>query len=229
MAQVNDSIKLYQERFVDIGFERAHLFKAIQGRYHCTQALYPGSSIHITPSLFFPHVVYVDQSSTAREFFADMHNIRTYIDRNKRYKRRAYVRFIAQDYTTPLALQRGEFDLLISLYAGSVSRACKGYLKVGGILLTNNHHCDIEDIVNDTEFQLQSVIKHRGGKYRFIDRDLDHFIAAARKETNVKSYLRSTSQGVAYRENVDVYFVFERCTSRKCTDTQATNSSSSKV
>jgi hypothetical protein len=226
---MSDSIKRYQERFIDIGFERAHLFQAIQERYHCTQVLYPGSSVHITPSLFFPHVVYVDQSATAREFFADMHSIRTYIDRNKRYKRRAYVRFIAQDYTAPLALRRGEFDLLISLYAGGVSRACKGYLEAGGILLTNNHHDDAEDVIDDAEFRLRSVIKHRGGKYRFVDRGLDEFIAGARKETNVKSYLRSTSQGVAYRENVDVYFIFERCASRKCVDTQAASSSSSRA
>ena len=211
----NSNIELYRKQFVDIGFERVHLFKAIQERYHCAQALYPGSSIHITPSLFFPHVVYVDQSATAIEFFADMRSIQTYINQNKRYKRRAYVRFIAQDYTTPLALQRAEFDLLISLYAGGVSRACKGYLKAGGVLLTNNHHDDVEDVIDDAEFQLRSVIKHRGGKYRFVDRDLDNFIAATRKGAKVKSYLRSTSQGMAYRENVDVYFVFERCASRK--------------
>jgi hypothetical protein len=207
----NSTIELYQKQYVDIGFERASLFKALKERYRCNEALYPGSSVHITPSLFFPHVVYVDQSSTAVEFFANMDSLQTYVNRNKRYKRRAYIRFIAQDYTVPLALRRGGFDLLISLYAGGVSRACKGYLKVGGILLTNNHQNDVEDIVNDAGFQLRSVLKNCGGKYRFIDEDVGNFIAATRKGTKVKDYLKSTSQGVAYREDIDVYFVFERC------------------
>ncbi len=208
----NSSIDLYQKRLVDIGFERAGLFQALKERYRCHEVLYPGSSLHITPSLFFPHVVYVDQSSTAIEFFADMTSIQTYVNKNKQYKRSAYIRFIAQDFTKPLALPKKEFDLLISLYAGRIARACKEYLKVGGILLTNNHQNDIEDVVNDIRFKLKSVIKYRGGKYRFINERVDTFIAATKKGKKAKDFLRETSQGVTYREDVDVYFVFEKCT-----------------
>ncbi len=136
-----------------------------------------------------------------------MDSIRAYIDRNKRYKRRAYIRFIAQDYTVPLALQREGFDLLISLYAGRVSQACKGYLDAGAILLTNNHQNDVEDIVNDAGFKCRAVIQHRRGKYRFVDGDITDFIALTRKGTKPKSYLRSTSQGAVYREGTDVYFL----------------------
>ena len=111
----NSAIELYKKQLVDIKFERAGLFKALKERYGCNQVLYPGSSVHITPSLFFPHVVYVDQSSTAAEFFSELDSIQTYVSRNKHYKRRAYIRFIAQDYTVPLTLPKEEFDLLISL------------------------------------------------------------------------------------------------------------------
>ena len=211
MGSMNNlTIALYQKQIVDIGFERAGLFKALQARYAPVEALYPGSSVHITPSLFFPHVVYVDHSPTAVEFFADMDSIQRYVNRKKHYKQRAYIRFIDQDFTTSLALSSGGFDLLISLYAGGVSRACKGYLKLGGIVVTNNHQHDVDDLVNDASFQLRSVIKNVAGKYRTFDEDLGEFLAAARQGPKAKKYLRSTSRGAAYREDIDSYFVFER-------------------
>lgn len=204
-------IEVYQKQFVDINFERAGLFKMLKERYHCNEALYPGSSVHITPSFFFPHVAYVDQSPTAAGFFADMEGIQTYVSRNKHYKRKTYIRFIPQDYRLPLKLHPGGFDLLISLYAGGVSQACKKYLKVGGILVTNDHQNDVEDVVTDTDFKLRTVLKYSGGKYRFMDENLEQFLAVTRKEKKGKNYLKSTSQGLAYREDIDVYFVFERC------------------
>lgn len=30
----------------------------VQRQYRCTTVLYPGGSVHVTPALFFPHVVY---------------------------------------------------------------------------------------------------------------------------------------------------------------------------
>ena len=121
----SSTIDLYRKHYNDIRFERAGLFKAIKETYNCNDALYPGSFIHITPSFFFPHVVYVDQSPIAIEFFADTPSVLQYISRNKRYKRSPYVRFIAQDYSTTLPLAEGQFDRLISLYASSISRTCK--------------------------------------------------------------------------------------------------------
>jgi hypothetical protein len=206
----NSTIDLYQKQFVEIKFERTGLFKALKEQYGCNEALYPGSSLHITPSLFFPHVVYVDQSSSAIKFFSDMEAIQAYVNRKKHYKRKAFIRFIAQDYTIPLALPQDEFDLLISLYAGGVSKACNKYLKQGGILLTNNHQNDIDEIVKDTGFQLRSIIKCRNGKYYLTDKEVDKFVTATRNGLKARKYLKSTSQGFAYREEIDVYFVFEK-------------------
>jgi len=207
----NSTIELYQKQYVEIKFERTSLFKALTERYGCNEALYPGSSLHITPSLFIPHVVYIDQNPTAMKFFSDMESIQAYVNRKKHYKRRAYIRFIAQDYTIPLPLARDAFDLLISLYTGGVSQACNMYLKRGGILLTNNHQNDIDEIVDNAGFQLRSIIKCRNGKYNFIDKGVDEFNTGTRNGASVGEYLKSTSQGLAYREEIDVYFVFEKC------------------
>ena len=207
----NSTVELYQKQIVDINFERAGLFKALKERYDCNEALYPGSSVHITPSLYYPHVVYVDQSTTAAEFFSDMDGIQAYVRRNKHYKQRAYISFIAQDYTVPLPLPKGGFDLLISLYAGGVSQACKEYLKIGGILVTNDHQNDVDGVMNYTGFKLIAMVKYSGGKYRFLDEDGDIHLAAVRKRKKRKDFLQTTSQGFAYREDIDVYFIFERC------------------
>ncbi|MCA9947184.1 MAG: class I SAM-dependent methyltransferase [Anaerolineales bacterium] len=203
-------IETYKKQYVDIGFERAELFKTIARRFACTDVLYPGCSTHITPSFFFPHVVYVDQSPAVAKFFADFEPIQSFVNRKKQYKRRAYIRFIAQDYTGSLDLQDESFDLLISLYAGSVSQACKGYLKPGGLLLTNHHQDNVTEALNDACFHLKSVVRHTKGGYRFFDEELDAFLPSDRNEVKVKNYLKSTSRGAQYREEVDHYFIFEK-------------------
>jgi len=93
------SIDSYKTFYVDINFDRARLFEIVKKEYDCNTVLYPGCSIHITPSFYFQHVVYVDISNVAKEFFNDIHNILDYINSNKKYKQSAYVQFIHGDYT----------------------------------------------------------------------------------------------------------------------------------
>ena len=50
--------------------------------------LYPGSYVHITPSLFFPRVVYVDSLSGIADMMADS-TLQEYIAQNKLYPGRA--------------------------------------------------------------------------------------------------------------------------------------------
>jgi len=209
MGEPMTVVDLYQKHYVDMQFERAELFEAIKEKFGGSQALYPGSSVHITPSFFFPHVVYVDQHPTAQQFFADIEPILDYINRHKRYKRSAYIRFIAQDYFRPLPLQEAEFDLLICLYAGGASLACKNYLRAGGILLTNNHHDDAVEATRTDEFQLIAVVQYRNGKYRFVEDSLNPSLISSGKAAKSKRYLRQTNQGVAYIENED-YYIFRK-------------------
>jgi hypothetical protein len=50
-------------------------------------------------------------------------------------------------------------DLLLALFAGGVARSCASYLKVGGLLLTNNHQSDAAEAVNDRSFTLKGMIQ----------------------------------------------------------------------
>lgn len=112
----------YASLYGDLSFERRGLFDLIQARYSCREVLYPGSSIHITPSLYFPHVVYVDQSEPAAQFFGAEKPLLEFVNCHKTYKQATYIRFLQQDYSTPLPLMDNSFDLLLALFAGGISR-----------------------------------------------------------------------------------------------------------
>jgi len=77
-------------------------------------------------------VVYVDQSEAAAQFFADEKSLLGFLNRNKHYKSTAYIRFIQQDYSQPLPLMEGKFDLLLSLFAGEIARSVRSISKQVG-------------------------------------------------------------------------------------------------
>jgi len=132
----------YTSPYSDLKFERKELFKLIRETYRGREVLYPGCSSHITPSLYYPHVIYVDKSQAAAQFFAEEKALLEFVKRSKHYKQSAYLRLIRQDYSNPLPFMEGSFDLLLVLFAGEISKACIRYLKPGGMLLTNNHQGD---------------------------------------------------------------------------------------
>jgi hypothetical protein len=107
----------YQTQYVDLRFERSGLFELIQERFHPREFLYPGCSVHITPAFYFPHVVFVDQDPVAAAFFSDCESLVALVTRQRHYPRSPYIRFIAQDYTAPLPIRRGQFDLLLAPFS----------------------------------------------------------------------------------------------------------------
>jgi hypothetical protein len=202
------TIDLYKKYYGSIQFDRANLFKLIKETYNCSEVLYPGCFIHITPSFFFPHVVYVDRNPDAVKFFADMDGVLQFINHNKNYKRTPYVRFIAQDYTTAMPLEDRQFDLVLSLYAGGISRVCKKYLKIGGILLTHNFQNEAGDAAADASLQLIAAIRFHKKAYTLIE-DSPDTILSLRGKAKTKRVLKQTSSGVECSENED-YFIFRR-------------------
>lgn len=197
----------YRSLYGDLKFEREDLFKLIRETYTCREVLYPGCSIHITPSLLFPHVVYVDQNQTAAQFFAEEKALLEYVNRSKGYKQSAYIRFIHQDYSTPLPVMDGSFDLLLALFAGGVSASCARYLKAGGILITKNHLDDAADATRDDRLLYRSIIRFAKGKYRLEEENLDKRKITVQKLSS--RYLKQTSRRMEYMEN-ETYHVFER-------------------
>lgn len=161
---------LYREYVVDHGLERAGLFEAILARDpSLTTVLYPGCFLHVTPSFFFPHVVYVDRSDLAASFFSDAGGVAALVDNHRRYRRKSYRRFIHHDFTEPLPLPDGSFDLLLSLYAGGVTKACARYLRAGGLLVSNDHAGDADEARHDETLEFVATGHARRNRVVFDD------------------------------------------------------------
>jgi len=135
---MDPAIKQYQD--YEEKMKRAALFKELK-RFPIKKALYPGSYIHISPSFYFPEVVYVDNDRKAKRFFTHQ-SIFAFIEENRTYSEKSIVRFHGQDYLEEISEEKNSFDLLISQYAGFISQHCKHYLRPQGYLLANNSHGD---------------------------------------------------------------------------------------
>lgn len=203
-ASITDALALYQEHYVEKDFERLDLFQLLAERYGIESALYPGSFVHITPSLVYPVTTYVETDARAKAFFADP-AVYTFIDRHKTYDREPQVIFHAADYRRDFAEPEKRYDLLISQYAGLVSQPCKRYLKIGGLLLVNNSHGDASMASIDDDYALVAIANRRGGKYRLSERDLNaYFIPKAQIEVT-REYLEELGRGIGYTKSAGSY------------------------
>ncbi len=129
------------------------VFQQIRDAFGCRRALYPGSYLHITPSLVFPSVCYVDSLKGIGRALSDA-ELLGYIDARKSYPEEAEIQCYEQDYEGFDAEPPASFDLLISLNAGLVSLAAKGFLRPGGLLLANDEHYDARRAFTDPDYRL---------------------------------------------------------------------------
>ena len=138
-----------------------YAFRLTADAYSCQRALYPGSYLHITPSLFFPEVCYVDSLKGIAQALSDP-ALMDYINRQKHYSEDAVVRCHEADYEHFDGEPSASFDLLVSLNAGPISQACRSFLKPGGLLLVNNSHYDAARAYLDPGYQLIGVFQNAG-------------------------------------------------------------------
>ena len=201
-GMTKQSPDLFTRFFVAMQFERAGVFEIVKRRYDCNTVLYPGCFVHLTPSFYFPHVVYVDRSDDAQEFFADTESLLERVSRRKTYKRSPFIRFIAQDYTRPLPVMEKSFDLLLSLYAPGISRSCQKYLRVGGHLLTNDHRGDAAEAAADETFDLVAVVHEKGSTYKLAEGDLDQYFVRRQATRGVNSRYTKTADYYLFRKSL---------------------------
>ena len=133
-------------------------FRLIAENFGCRSVMYPGSHLHITPSLVFPEVCYVDSVKGISSAMADRALLQ-YVAAHKDYPERTSIRCCEEDYRSFANEQAGSFDLLISLNAGFISRHCARFLRPGGYLLANNGHYDANCAFVDSRYRLVAVLE----------------------------------------------------------------------
>jgi hypothetical protein len=199
--------KLYQE-YVNKYGERFSLFELIINKFQIRSAIYPGCALHITPSFFFPITVYIDTYSKAKQFFRK-ENLQDFIINNKRYEETPVIRFYPSDYTKKVDEKDESFDLLISQYAGFISKHCKKYLKIGRILLVNNSHGDASLASIDKDYEFIAVINLRTQKYHYSDRNLEQYFIPKKEMLVTEDLLEKRQRGIGYKKTASLY-LFKR-------------------
>lgn len=141
---------------------RRDVYQLVAERYQIKTAFYPGSGADIAPSLFIPHVVYLDNFPGISKFFQNQADIMGFINREKTYPGLCAIEYHEADYHCPPDLP--QFDLLLSQYAGNVGQELKRFLKPGGILLVADGPDDAYLALRDPDYELLGTIRLEGDK-----------------------------------------------------------------
>lgn len=139
--------------------------------------LYPGCDKHISASLIFSDVTYIDFNSKMEPFFNDP-PIRSWIEDNKKYDNSVTIKFQNVDYMKFSMSKTSNFDLVISASAGLISNSpCMDYLRLGGYFLVSDAHFDARNVFIKNNFSLIAVYDNSKKKMEFDKGSLDgHFI-----------------------------------------------------
>lgn len=199
----------YRKYHIDKADERLGLFEGLVERFGVGRALYPGSFVHVTPSFVIPEVVYVDSDKRAAAFFADPGTM-ALVRKQRAYAYEPVIRFHHQDFATPLQEPEAYFDLLISQYAGFVSRDCKRYLKIGGYLAVNNSHGDASMARLDPGFELVAVYHRHSEHFTFSSQELGTFMIPKSGFEPDRVRLESEMRGPAFTRSAAGYVFLRR-------------------
>lgn len=172
-------------------------------------ATYPGSYIDITPSFFFPITYYIDTDRMAKQFFSNEREIIKYIKENKIYNEDIILKYFPEDYRKNFNEIIDSSDLLISLYAGFISKYCKDLLKKNGMLLANNSHGDASMALLDKDFTFFGVINYQNKKYYLKTDNLDEYFIPKKNTIVTKELLEKTNRGVGYKKSAN-YYLFRK-------------------
>ncbi len=196
---------LYKKHHLDKDYTSIGLFRALKEQYEIRKVFYPGSHVHITPTLIFPEVVYADSFRNTYKFFEDPQTIE-FIRKHKEYATEPFIRYYQQDYNKPFTDLGNEFDLLISQYAGFVGQAAKPYLITGGLLVCNNSHGDASMAAIDPDYELFGVYRRiNDQKFNISTKGLEEYLIPKYGIQPTKEQLLKSQRGIAYIKSPSGY------------------------
>ena len=200
-------LDLYKKFNVKKEYTSIWLFKKIRELYNPQKILYPWCYVHITPSLVFSDVTYVDSFRDTFKFYED-NEVLTFIKKNKDYKIASKIVFHQQSYNSKLPEIEQSFDLIISQYWWFVWHSTKNYLKKWGILACNNSHGDASMASFDPDYKLIAVYNRRSDdKFSISDKDLGEYLIP-KKEISL-SELKKTMKGIPYTKSPS-WYIFKK-------------------
>ena len=199
--------KLYNDYASKYG-ERSGLFELILNKFNVNSAIYPGSALHLTPSFYYPETVYINTYSKAKPFF-NKEGLLEFVIKHKNYEETPIIRFYSVDYRQKVDEEHNYFDLLISLWAGFISKYCKKYLKIGGILLANNFHGDASMASIIPDYQFFAFINLRNQKYYYSEKKLETFFIPKKEIIITENLLEKRQRGIGYNKTASLY-LFKR-------------------
>ncbi len=185
--------------------DRWRLFGAVGVEVQPSAVLYPGSYVDVAPSFVWPSVTYVDSDRRAARFFGDDEGVLEIIADHPGTPIDPDVEFVHADYTSDLPLAEDSFDLLVSLYAGPISRHCTRYLRVGGMLLVNPSHGDVAFASLDDRYELGGVVRSRSGNYSVSTDELDSYRVPKKDMPVTIESIERSGRGVAYTKSPFAY------------------------
>lgn len=203
-----NTFEVYNKIYGDLNFERRGLFRLLHQMYPNMKVVYPGCSVHIASSFYFQHVLYIDRSQTAIDFFSDVEAVRRLIAHNKVYKETAFFSFSASDFKEIRDATEHKYDLLISLYADEVIENCMSFLRHGGIAVSNNFHDEVIKVLKSGKMEFIGSISGKRSNYSYsINAGVN--VAHRDEEAVQKKCMKNYSGGVQYIDN-EKYYVLRK-------------------
>lgn len=203
-------MELYHKFHTEKGYTLIGLFRAIKKKFNPKRILYPGCYVHITPSLVFSDVVYVDSFRNTDKFFQNQ-EVKQFLISNKEYRNKCKFVFYKQDYFDDLTEKMESFDAIISLYGGFVSKAVKKYLKKGGILICNDSHGDASMASLDPDFKLIAVFNRKADdNYSISSTGLNQYLIPKGRKKITKNHLETSMRGIAYTKSPSGYIFMKK-------------------
>ena len=163
MLRPSDALPTYIRDYRESphGHDIHGVFRAVRDLIGVQHVVYPGSYVHLTPSLVFPHVCYVD---SVKGFGSAMQSsdVLPWLDAHKEYPEPVELTAIETTYDQIPPSLLASFALMVSLNAGAISQACKPQLAPGAHLLVNDGHYDAARAHVDDDYTLVAAFSAEG-------------------------------------------------------------------
>ena len=180
------NLNLYKKSYKGGGVKDQfyRIFQETLRETNAKSVFYPGCHRHLTTSLIFPDVTYVDCDSKVGPLFKEA-AAKDYVEEQKLYNDETHYEFCCANVQERLPKRlpkKGEgYDLLISLSAGLLAGSCTSLVRPEGYLLVNDSHSDARSMFLDERWNL--IAYWDSEEEKFTTNDLDQCFRAVDKKT----------------------------------------------